>query len=126
MWQRAAARPKQSEITMISVSIGGVTISPEQATEAWIDQMMVDARRRKVPLCVRVTVNLPGIQVDLATMGCGDVRSPPKANAAEQRIIAAWHWRGIGMGQFSPTELRLFLSELARITTSTTERVRVE
>ena len=102
---------------MINVSIGGMTVPVEKASEGWINQMIVEARKRGASLCIQVGINIPGIQVSLATPGCGGFGGGGRqANGAEQRIIDAWNRRGLSSGDITPGALRAFLNDLARLT----------
>jgi len=101
---------------MITVTIGEMSVVPEKASEGWINQMFEDARKRGVPLCVQVSVNVPEAQVTLASQGCGGGGGgsrPP--NDRERRIIDAWRRRGLSGDALRPGELRSFLNELARL-----------
>lgn len=102
---------------MISVAIGGMSVPLEKTSEGWVNQMVADARRRGVALCVQVSVNEPGAQLTLSTPGCGGGGGGGRQlNDLERRIVDAWRRRGLGNGQFSPGEFRAFLNELARLT----------
>jgi hypothetical protein len=101
---------------MITISIGGMTVSAEKAGEGWLNQMIIDARKRGVPLCVQVNIDVPTAQLSLSTPGCGrtggGVRPP---TATESRIIEEWNRRGLNQPEIHPGELRAFLSDLGRL-----------
>lgn len=102
---------------MVTVSIGGAEYPLEQISERWVNQVVAESRRLGQPLCVRVDIRLSGVQIVLATPGCGGglaAGRPP--NERERRIIEAWTRRGLHTGQFAPGELQSFLRELARLT----------
>ena len=102
---------------MITVSIAGMSVPVEKAGEGWINQMIAEGRKSGAPMCIRVSVNVPGAQVALSTPGCGSGggggRTP---NDTERRIIEAWNRRGLGQGNIHSGELRAFLNELGRLT----------
>lgn len=101
---------------MINVSIGGMSVPIEKASEGWINQMLQEARKRGMPLCAQVNVQLPNANVALATPGCGGGVGGGRApNSVEQRILDAWARRGLTQGLQHPGELRAFLSDLGRI-----------
>lgn len=101
---------------MITVSIGGMGVPAERASDGWIRQMMEDAGKRGVPLCVTVRIQDPDANLTLTTPGCGGAGGGyHNPNATEQRIVDAWNRRGFGRGVFTPGDLRAFLNELARL-----------
>lgn len=101
---------------MITVSIGGISVPIEKAGEGWINQMIQDARKRGVPLCVQVRVQIPGVDIALSSPGCGNVGGggrPP--NETERKIFDAWNRRGLSEPEFHPGSVRAFLNDLARL-----------
>ncbi len=102
---------------MITVTIGGMSFPVDKVSEGWVNQMIADAKKRGVPLCIQVSVQTDAARVNLATPGCGGVGGgggrPP--NPTEQRIIDAWMRKGLQQSQFTPGDFRSFLNELARI-----------
>ena len=104
---------------MISVVINGMSVPLEKASEGWVNQMIADARKRGVAVCVQVSISEPSAQVLLAAPpGCGGSggggRRQP--NDIERRIIDQWNRRGLNDGQFSPGQLRAFLNDVSRLT----------
>ena len=100
---------------MITVTIAGMSVSVEQASEKWMAQMFEEGRKRGT-LCVQVTISEPGAQVGLShPPGCGGGGGGGRqANPREQTIIDAWN-RRVSTGRFSPAYLRAFLQDVARI-----------
>ena len=102
---------------MITISIGGMSVPVDKAGEGWINQMIVDARKRGVPVCVSVSIDEPGAQFSLSTPGCsrgGGGGRPPTPK--ESRIIDAWNRRGLNQPDIHPGDLRAFLGDLGRLT----------
>ena len=99
---------------MISITIGGMSVPADQASDAWIAQMLAEQQKRQVPACVRVSVQAPGVQVSLATPACGGSGGGRQANEREQPIIAAWLRSGLQEGRVTPHEIRAFLRDVAR------------
>lgn len=101
---------------MITVSIGGMAIPIEKVSQGWVNQMIAEAKKRNVPLCVQVNIQTPEAQVSLASGGCppggGGFRSP---NRVEARIIEAWRRRRLSDAEINPGELRAFLNDIARL-----------
>jgi hypothetical protein len=101
---------------VITVTIAGMPVEGGKASEGWINQMIAEARKTGLPVCVRVEIKDPSANVNLATQGCGSGGGggrPP--NELERRIIDAWNARGLASGSFSPGQLRAFLNEAARL-----------
>lgn len=102
---------------MITVSIGGMSVPIERASEGWINQMIVDARKRGALVCIQVGIDVPGAQFSLSTQGCRRGSSGGwQPNTVETRIIAAWNRRGLNEVDIHPGNLRAFLSDLGRLT----------
>jgi hypothetical protein len=101
---------------MINVTIGGMTVPAEKASEGWVNQMIVEARKQGAQPCVRVNVDTPDAQLALSPPGCGGGFGGGRLpNQREKRILDAWNRRGMATGQFSPGEFRAFLNDLARL-----------
>jgi hypothetical protein len=101
---------------VVTVSIGGMSVAVEKASEGWVNQMIAEARKRGMPLCIQVSVHTPEAQVVLSTPGCGAGGGSGRApNDSERRIFDAWNRRGLGRGDFTPGDLRAFLNDLSRL-----------
>lgn len=102
---------------MITVAIGGMSFPLAQVSEGWINQMITEARKRSIPLCVQVNIQVQGVaQMTLSTPGCGaggPGGRPP--NPTEARLFESWRKKGLQEGQFTPGDLRSFLAELGRL-----------
>jgi hypothetical protein len=81
---------------MISVSIGGMSVALDKAGEGWITQMLTEARKGGSTPCVRVTIDVSGAKVGLATPGRGGGGGSRLPNDLERRILDAWNRRGLG------------------------------
>jgi hypothetical protein len=101
---------------MITVSIGGMTVPIEQTSEGWINQMIADARRHQIPLCIRVNIEVPTAHVALSSGACpGSAGGGRMPNAVERQILNSWTKRGLANNVVHPGELRSFLNELSRL-----------
>lgn len=101
---------------MITVAIGGMSVPVDKASEGWINQMVEEARKRNLALCIRVSVQTPEANVSLATPGCGQGGGGGRApNRKEQQIFEAWRRRGLEQGTVHPGDLRAFLADVGRI-----------
>lgn len=101
---------------MITIGIAGMSVPIEQASDKWVAQMLQQARKGGAPPCFSVQIGVPGIQVGLATPGCGSSGGgsrPP--NPREAEIIEAWVRRGFQSGTFADGEVHGFIKQLARL-----------
>jgi hypothetical protein len=100
---------------VITVTIAGMTVDGGTASDRWINQMIAEARKQGLPICVRVEIRDPAANVNLATPGCGARGGGRPPNDLERRIVEAWTRRGLSSGDFSPGQLHAFLNETARL-----------
>lgn len=102
---------------MISVRIGDETRDLSDASESWINQQINRRRADGQNICVAVTINTSGLNLHLATPGCGSGAGgsrPPNANEAE--VIDLWNKRGLNDSGFTGGALIAFLKQLERQT----------
>ena len=99
----------------ITIRIGSETRSLADASESWINQQI---NRRKADgnnICVEVQVRGSGVDLRLATPGCGSGggggRSP---NSNEQSIFKLWSDRGLNSSDFTGGNLIAFLRQLGK------------
>lgn len=100
---------------MITIRISTDTRPLAEATESWINEQVNRRRRDEQNICVGVTINTSGINVSLATPGCG--KSPGggrPANGNELEIIDLWAKRGLSSSDFTAGNLIAFLKQLRR------------
>ena len=102
--------------SMITVTIGGMSVPANSAGEGWVNQMISEAKKRRESVCVQVSVNEPGVQLMLATPACGSSGGGGRlANDRERRIIDAWAHRRLNESSFNPGDVRAFINDLARL-----------
>jgi hypothetical protein len=100
---------------MFTVTINGETRDAADVPESWINQQISRRRDDALPVCVRVAIKTSGVDVVLATPGCGSGGfggRQPKPNEAE--IIELWRKRGLNDPEFSGGNLVAFLKQLSR------------
>ena len=100
---------------MISIRIGGETRSFADASENWITEQLNRRGQDAQNVCVEVVVNTSGLNLRLATPGCGGNgggRRPPNAN--ENEVIDLWTKRGLSASSFTGGNLIAFLKQLRR------------
>lgn len=101
---------------MIEVTIAGTTVPFEQASEGWINRMMVASLSRSAQPCVRVTIEISGANFSLSTAGCGGGGvSNWQPNAKEREIIDAWEAQHLGSTHVTPGAVIAFLHKLRRL-----------
>lgn len=101
---------------MITVNIAGESrVYPDQASESWINEQIGRRRRDNPNVCVQVVVKTSGLDLSLATPGCGGGSGGGRqANANEQRVIELWRERGLTASGFTSGNLVAFLKQLQR------------
>jgi hypothetical protein len=100
---------------MFTVTINGETRDAVDVPESWINQQINRRLKDALPVCVRVAIKTSGVDLALATPGCGGggggVRQP---NPNEMEIIELWRKRGLNDPGFSSGNVGAFLKQLSR------------
>lgn len=100
---------------MVTIQIGDETRSSSDATESWINQQINRRRTDGQNVCVVVTINTSGLNLRLATPGCGGGGGGGRApNANEREVLDLWNKRGLNSGDFTGGSLIAFLKQLQR------------
>jgi hypothetical protein len=100
---------------MITIQIGGSgERTLEEATPQWINEQIKRRRDDDQPACVKVHIDVPPVNLALATPGCagssgGGGRLP---NQREQRIFELWTQRGLNDPNFAGGNLVAFLKQV--------------
>ena len=100
---------------MVSVRIGDETRNLLDATESWINQQIGRRRADGQSICVEVAINTSGLNLRLATPGCGSAGGggrPPNANEAS--VLHLWNKRGLNDSGFTGGALVAFLKQVQR------------
>lgn len=101
---------------MITVKIGALERSLENADPSWINQQVNGLKRDGHTICVLVKINEGPIQMTLATPTCavgGGGGRPP--NALEQRIFDLWRKHHLDQIDITGGFVVSFLNELKRV-----------
>lgn len=100
---------------MITLTIGSLERMLESSSdidEPWINEQI----NRQNATCVRVQIKKAGLDLHLATPGCGagagGGRTP---EPAEQRIIDLWQERGLSQPHLTGGNLIAFLKQFFRL-----------
>lgn len=94
---------------------GGETRSLAEAGESWINQQINRRRAEGQNVCVEVSISTSGLNLRLATPGCGSGGGgrPPTAN--ERAVLDLWSKLGLLSGDFTGGNLVAFLKQLRRL-----------
>ena len=100
----------------ITIRIGGETRTLADATESWVTQQINRRRQDGQSVCVEVLIRGSGVDLRLATLGCGASGGgggrPPNSN--EQDIFTLWNDRGMNSSNFTGGNLVAFLKQLRK------------
>lgn len=99
----------------ITVRIGGETRNLEEASESWINQQINRRRAEGQNVCAEVSISTSGLNLRLATPGCGSGGGgrPPTAN--ERAVLDLWSKLGLLSSDFTGGNLVAFLKQLRRL-----------
>ena len=101
---------------MNTIRIGSETGSLIHATESWINEEINRRRHDGQNVCVEVAINTGGLNIRLATPGCGEGAGGGRApNANEQEVLDLWSKRGFDSADFTGGNLVAFLKQLRRL-----------
>ena len=100
---------------MITIRIGNETRDYANASESWVNQQLQQASHSGQKVCVSVTINTGGINLVLATPGCGGGGGGGRApNATEREVLDLWHQRHLDEAAFGSGNVVAFLKQLKR------------
>ena len=83
--------------------------------ESWITEQLHRSREAGRTVCLVVRLQIPEINLSLATSSCSGGGGGRRANAQEQRIIDLWHERGLSNSSPAPGQVIAFLSRLRHL-----------
>lgn len=100
---------------MIFIKIGDEERRYDLADAQWITQQIARRRADGLTPCVRVTINMGGMNMVLTTPGCasgGGGGRPPTRQ--EKAIFDLWQKRGLNDLDFAPGNIIAFLQQMRR------------
>lgn len=99
----------------ITVRIGDETRSFVDASESWINQQVNRRQAEGQNVCAEVSIATSGLNLRLATPGCGSGGGgrPPTAN--ERAVLELWSKLGLLSSDFTGGNLVAFLNQLRRL-----------
>ena len=97
---------------MITITIG--THGPtdiNDVDDAWVRERVRELSSRNLPVCVRIGINLPGINIVLTTSDCHDPEpvSSRAVKPVEARLFELWRNRGLKDTPVSADDLNAFI-----------------
>ncbi len=100
---------------MVSVKIGGTELGLAQADEGWINQQINRRRADGEVVCVRVRIDVPPLNMALATPTCASDGGGRPPNPDESRILDLWAKHRMNTADFTGGNLVAFLRQLERL-----------
>ncbi|WP_133482265.1 hypothetical protein [Halomonas ventosae] len=101
---------------MIKISINNVEKELSEASESWIAEQ-INHHRGIGAVCVKVYIKSQGIDVALASEGCGSGQSGGrKPNTDEMMLVDAWQQFQLGSSPINTGRLIAFLKQIDRYT----------
>jgi hypothetical protein len=102
---------------MKKMAIGGGDtrdLFPIDAT--WIRDRVHALRSRGIPVCVRILIESPGLNIILTTPGCPDEPSVEReTRPMEQRLFDLWERKGMKQKDFEIDQLIAFIKEIEHL-----------
>ena len=97
----------------VTVSINGEERSYARTIEQWISQRLRDLNREGGPICVRISVKGPEVDLWLPSSGCAPGRGSGRPlTASERQIVDLWKARRLDGEEIQPRLLIAFLHQL--------------
>jgi hypothetical protein len=82
--------------------------------ESWVTQQIIRRPKEGENACVQVHIETTGVNVSVATPGCGGGGGGRPPSSREREIIEEWQSRGLNSADFSPGNLVSFLKQIGR------------
>lgn len=99
---------------MVTIRIGEASRPIAEAEESWIAQQINQRQRAGLPVCIEVVIHVQGLNIRLATEGCGSGGGGGRVPTAEERTIIDL-WNRMHMTDVpSAGNVIAFLKQLAR------------
>jgi len=98
---------------MIRIAIGNEEREFAEADADWINQQIDRRQSDNEPVCVRVTIQCYGLEMTLASAGCGQGGGGGRPlQAHEKEVVQLWEKHRLNAGTFSGGNLVAFLKQL--------------
>jgi hypothetical protein len=100
---------------MISVTIGPSTRELNEANESWINQQINGRLHDGAAICVRVSIQEPGLNMVMATPDCGSGGGGRPPTDRELRVFELWTKQRLDTRDFRGGNLVAFLHQLSSV-----------
>lgn len=101
---------------MITIKIAEQERRLDSIDPQWINQQINRCKEDGQPVCVRVSIRAPGIDIALATPTCGAGGGGGRPlSTAERHIVDLWTKLGLGEHGFTGGNVVAFLNQLKRM-----------
>lgn len=99
----------------ITVHIGNSSLPLEEVDQHWITQQINLRRQDGIDqICVKVSIDEPGINLNLTSKACGGGAGGRPPNPDEKELIELWKKRRLDELEIKPGQLVAFINELKR------------
>lgn len=103
---------------MVTLTIGGAQRDMDSRSdldESWITSQVNGRRADGEQVCVWVRVRTGGLDLTLASAGCGGGGGGRRLTPDEQRLVDLWVERGLSRSDFTGGNVVAFLNQLFRL-----------
>jgi hypothetical protein len=107
---------RTNQKTMISITIGNNT-RKVPAPKSWIKQQILDRKKNGDNICVRFSIDIEGLKLDLITGQCGSSGGNGglnRFNSDQLRLIELWRRHITNNNEVDPGEIIAFQNQLSR------------
>lgn len=99
----------------ITVHIGNSSLPLEEVDQRWITQQIIRRKHDGIDqICVKVSIDEPGINLNLTSKACGGGGGGRSPNPNETELIELWKKRRLDELEINPGQLVAFINELKR------------
>jgi hypothetical protein len=89
----------------------------DRVESTWIRERVRELRSRGMPVCVKVIIAVPPINIIVMTPGCSDSEpdNPRPLRPEEKRLFNQWERHGLKKELFDVDQLEMFIREIRHI-----------
>jgi hypothetical protein len=100
---------------MKTITIGNSRpLDVDRVEAALIRDRVRELRGRNIPVCVKILLDVPPVNIILTTVGCTDSEpdNPRPLRPEEKRLFDLWEKRGMKKEDFEVDQLEMFIREI--------------